>query len=971
MHKKLLVLAWVMVVGAGAAMAQSSVSPLWTWVYGPDQKDQGNVYGTQGAAAPANTPGARYVAGGHWTDALGQVWLFGGLGITSGVGSGVLADMWKFDTLSRQWTWMSGSSLAAGTVASYNTQGTPSPANMLTQRYSGNMCWKDAAGNFWMLGGQSTGSSYINDFCRYDPAANQWTWISGSGTAVNQPGVYGTQGVPAASNHPGSRAAGIAWTDNQGNFWLFSGYGCGGSATVGYTNDLWKYTPATGQWTWVNGTTQVNMPGVYGTKGVAAPGNIPPGRGGSGAAWVDNAGNLWMFGGINASGALNDMWKYDIAANQWTWMHGAMTGNPYGTYGTLYIPAPANTPGGRYAMSNWKDGDGNFWLFGGHGFTTSGARDFLNDLWKYDVADNQWRWVSGVNTGLGYATYGTQGVPDPANIPGARQSTWSDWVGNDSSFWLFGGQGHVASGTRGFLNDIWRFHISCSVDLGRDTAICAGEQYVLNPGFPGMPRVWNTGATTDTLIVTASGTYWCAMNMPCGWRTDTVQIDVYPRPVVDLGPDIHECEGTPVTLSGATANPGLPHLWNTGDTTATLPVTQPGDYWLQAGRNGCSSADTINVLFDKKLELDLGPDTAFCTRDIPWTLHPGQPPGTQHLWNNGSTQDTLTVTHSGTYWLKVTKDLCVAEDTIRIRVVPTPMINIGGDTIICEQFPLRIGVEVNGASYAWNTGATTSHISVNATAAYILEVNLDGCRVRDTAAITAMPVPDIDLGEDRDICPEQTIVLDATYGSNSRYAWNTGDTTATYAATSAGLYAVKVTSEHKCVGTDSVLLQFYPKPTVSLGRDTTVCEETPLVLRPRQINADSLLWSDGSVGGTLSIRYGGSYIVTGVNKCGTGSDTVEVKQIFCDIMVPNAFTPNGDGKNDVFRVLGNTGRMQGFRLSVYSRWGEQLFYTENKYQGWDGMHKGVNALLGTYVYLLEYSIDGKPYTQKGSFHLLR
>lgn len=121
----------------------------------------------------------------------------------------------------------------------------------------------------------------------------------------------------------------------------------------------------------------------------------------------------------------------------------------------------------------------------------------------------------------------------------------------------------------------------------------------------------------------------------------------------------------------------------------------------------------------------------------------------------------------------------------------------------------------------------------------------------------------------------------------------------------------------------------------------------------------------------MSVRAGGQYVATGINKCGTGADTINVQQIFCEIWLPNAFTPNGDGLNDVFRVLGNIRRLQGVTLSLYNRWGEQVYTSHDPYKGWDGFYKGIPAQMGTYVYLLEYSLDGNPYKQTGNFHLLR
>jgi gliding motility-associated-like protein len=509
--------------------------------------------------------------------------------------------------------------------------------------------------------------------------------------------------------------------------------------------------------------------------------------------------------------------------------------------------------------------------------------------------------------------------------------------------------------------------------LGPDTTVCGGNSLTLNATQSGATSyTWNTGATTPTLTVTQPGSYSVHLTGQVCSTDDTINVNFAPNPHIDLGPDKVACEGDAVSLGssgGSYVSPG--YSWSTGATTPTVTATQSGNYILTIEDRGCRASDTITVTLNPKPVVDLGPDTNVCVSALPLTLRSSQPAGVHYVWSNGLSTTEMEVTRGGSYWLEVSLGSCVASDTILIRAIEDPTVYIGADTTICEQFPLRVGTEVPGAAYLWNTGAQTSYINVNQTGSYVLAVNLDGCVVQDTIEIVAMPVPDIDLGGDRDICPDQTIVLDATHGANSIYRWNTGEQTSSYAATSPGVYGVTVITEHGCVGGDTVELSYYPLPVVSAGVDTTVCEETPLLLKPWSVNADSLLWSDGSVGNTLSIRWGGEYVVTGINKCGTGSDTIMVKQIFCDIWVPNAFTPNGDGINDVFHVLGNIGRLEGFGLSVYNRWGERIFHTQDKYQGWDGRHNGTDALLGTYVYMLEYQIGNQPYQQKGSFHLIR
>jgi gliding motility-associated-like protein len=509
--------------------------------------------------------------------------------------------------------------------------------------------------------------------------------------------------------------------------------------------------------------------------------------------------------------------------------------------------------------------------------------------------------------------------------------------------------------------------------LGNDTLYCGPFTRVLDPGSSGtgFSYLWNTGDTTSTLTVTTPGTYWVTVNSSCGTASDTIRIDQGTVPPVDLGADIQACKGNPVTLQSSIPAPsGAQLVWSTGSSAQTISVNQTGDYWLEVRHAGCIGRDTVHVeMVD--ISVDLGPDISLCDRDTPIVLTSTQPAGAHYVWSNGLSTQQMSVSRSGRYWLEVTLDDCRSSDTVMVDIVPTPSVFAGADTTICEQFPHTIGAEIPTATYSWNTGATTPYISVNRTGTYVEEVKLRGCVVYDTVEIIAMPIPEIDLGGDRDICTDQTIALDGSFGSGSSYLWNTGETTSSISVSTPGTYGVRVTTEHHCVGGDTVTLSHYPHPTVILPGDTSVCEEEPLWLVPYQQTADSLLWSDGSVGDGLSVRYAGEYIVTAVNKCGTGSDTILVKQIVCDIWVPNAFSPNGDGSNDVFRVLGNTARIRGFGMSIYNRWGQRIFHTNDKYKGWDGTDNGTPAATGTYMYMVEYMIGDVPYLRKGDFHLVR
>jgi len=272
------------------------------------------VYGTQGIPAPDNAPGSQTSAS-SWTDSCGNLWLFG----TSG------NDLWRYEPATNLWTWMSGANITTGQNGTYGTLGVPDPGNVPGAR-AGAASWTDKSGNLWLFGGDGSDVNGIicevngrpcdlNDLWKYDPANNTWTWMGGSDIA-QQPGVYGTQGTPAPGNVPGGRDSAVAWTDAQGNFWLFGGTGYDSQTNpqvFGDLNDLWKYDPATGMWTWMSGSNTAEQPGTYGTLGIAAPGNVPGARNWA-VGWTDPAGNLWLFGGFcifgNPCGKFNDLWKY-------------------------------------------------------------------------------------------------------------------------------------------------------------------------------------------------------------------------------------------------------------------------------------------------------------------------------------------------------------------------------------------------------------------------------------------------------------------------------------------------------------------------------------------------------------------------------------------------------------------------------------------------------------------------------------
>jgi N-acetylneuraminic acid mutarotase len=322
-----------------------------------------------------------------WTDSAGNLWLFGGYGYDSAANLGNLNDLWEFNPTARLWTWVGGSS-TGNAYGVYGTPGTASLSNMPGARNSA-VSWTDSSGNFWLFGGNGqaqagTGGS-LNDLWMFSPTLG-WAWMSGS-NGLDQVGSYGTQGTASLANVPGARQFSSAWIDSSNNLWVFGGQGYDSFGHLGYMNDLWEYNATAGTWTWVSGSSTIAALAVYGTKGVAAAGNVPGARGNS-DAWIDSSGNLWLFGGFaynstGTQGSVDDLWTYNPAAGTWTWIAGSSTADAEGVYGTKKTAAATNEPGARNSASAWTNHAGGFWVFGGQGFDSTDAGGLLNDLWEY------------------------------------------------------------------------------------------------------------------------------------------------------------------------------------------------------------------------------------------------------------------------------------------------------------------------------------------------------------------------------------------------------------------------------------------------------------------------------------------------------------------------------------------------------------------------------------------------------------
>jgi gliding motility-associated-like protein len=301
-----------------------------------------------------------------------------------------------------------------------------------------------------------------------------------------------------------------------------------------------------------------------------------------------------------------------------------------------------------------------------------------------------------------------------------------------------------------------------------------------------------------------------------------------------------------------------------------------------------------------------------------------------------------------------------------------PTFNLGADAAICQNDTLTLNATVNNATgYMWNSGATTATLKAYQAGIYWCEVSKQGCVFRDSLTITAVkPLPVVSLGNDVAVCEGNTVTLDATY-LNSTYLWQDGSTNPIYSVTQQGIYSVQV-NLNGCKRSDTISINYNLKPRFTLGPDQAICQGNIITLNPVLNTAWQLSWQDGTSGSSYTVTQPGSYTLSATNNCGSTLDDVVVSPGICKVFVPNAFTPNNDGKNDQFKVLGTEDVTQ-FILKIFNRWGETVFETNDKSKGWDGYLNGRFSPIGVFIYILNYKDNNSTELKmlKGTLTLIR
>jgi gliding motility-associated-like protein len=477
---------------------------------------------------------------------------------------------------------------------------------------------------------------------------------------------------------------------------------------------------------------------------------------------------------------------------------------------------------------------------------------------------------------------------------------------------------------------------------------------------------------------------------------------------------VPDCDDLIVTTANASTGPGpISYSWNMGNGTflsgqdVTYTYSGAGTYTITlvaSDANTCNQSDTLAtqlvVSATQPVSAGFTVEQVFdCAQMVATTTNTSTGSFLGFTWDMGDGSALLpdtNVTHSytspGSYTvtLLVTDLLgCSPSDTATATLVVDPLIPVVADFSLLQVNDCTL-LEVEGTnlstgdsvSYSWNMGDGTVLTSTDVTHSYstpgIYNVTLTvtdlGCGQNDAISqqvnvINTIPVA---IAGDAVICPGLVATLDGTYSQGgATYLWSTGQPMPLIQVWTPGEYVLTVTTAN-CTGTDTV--DVVEAPELELSSRFAACPYEELVLTV-PIEGQSYDWNTGGTGREEFVVGNGVYVFTVVSMLGcTYTDTITVDPLDNDayLFAPNAFTPDGDGLNDVFSI-GGYGEKE-VDLTIFNRWGQQIYQTTSLLRPWDGTFNGEPVKQDVYVYVLKYNAEcqqSEYTTAKGHVSVLR
>ncbi len=406
------------------------------------------------------------------------------------------------------------------------------------------------------------------------------------------------------------------------------------------------------------------------------------------------------------------------------------------------------------------------------------------------------------------------------------------------------------------------------VVLGNNVTQCGGS-VTLDAGNPGDMYAWSDGSNGQILVATSSNDYSVTVtdvNSGCS-ASGTISITIFPAPIVDLGQAVSQCGGS-LTLSdfNAADHPGATYAWSNGSTTSTSSVSSSGTYSVTALLNGCSASASVNVYINPVPVVNLGPDITQCGGSV--VLDAGTS-GDTYVWQDLSTNQTLTVSATGNYSVTVTNSNsgCSMADNIDVTINALPLVVLGPDITQCGgSVTLQDLENPTGITYLWSDNSANTTLVVTVSGDYrVTETDANGCSGTGTIHVTINPIPSLGPDQKITVCPGTTVDLVALYPNNNYEAYTWSNPAPTIAGF--GSDTLVVITAAGCTDTVVVTIDTFTTPNLGADFADSICigQVYNLTTHFPNIGYTSYIWSTPNPYAATA----GSYIltVTGSNGC--------------------------------------------------------------------------------------------------------
>lgn len=529
---------------------------------------------------------------------------------------------------------------------------------------------------------------------------------------------------------------------------------------------------------------------------------------------------------------------------------------------------------------------------------------------------------------------------------------------------------------------------SCGIEqlTATNDIICPGDSSVLSAPSGASAYLWSNGATTQMTTVYAGGLYSCTITPYQGGACDLVldiTISENPAPIANFSHTLINCLGdvTNFTNLSSIVAPGVltGYQWDFGDGIVTpmstgnivgIPATTgtflaPSHVYAASGiynvqlliqsSDGCLDSISILVSVNTPPIVVAGPDLEVCDGEQVTLMASG---ATNYLWDHGIMNGVPFMAPMGsTTYTVIGTDIngCSDSDQLVVTVNALPVVNAGPDQSGCDGLIVTLAGS-GAANYVWDNGVVNGipfQPNVGTVNYTVIGTDVNGCSSMDNVNVTINDLPVI-TASDVVICEGDSVILTAQGATT--YTWSGGiQNGVPFYPTESALYVVTGTNIHGCSATDTVSVIVNPSPTAAfqiLNLDLTTSYSTT-GFNNQSNGATSYQWNFGD-GSSLSSEFepihtfpytqSGEYeiILTAYSAEGCPSQAIKYVHVFQDyiIYVPNAFTPDGDGVNQVFKP-----EMEGFdedeyTLYIFNRWGQLIFESHSMEVGWDGKFAG-------------------------------